>query len=248
MTIDQVIYFVNHVADINGMTPKRRFFQGLILVGIPVCIAMLHIITLPKLFRGNVKVLVCLYVSMYLFSTLAPIMICYYSLNYIQSYQNIPYMIVLYLFFAVLYGIGIEEYYPKYKYKTDEDYLRATKFPDGSKIDMQWPKKNRLLALAVYLNINSLLLLICFILFMMWLIIGISIFYAKVVMLVGGPMLMFHMLALRWLNRCPNCNRPIFNPKYDQSYLANIYFYKTAFDVLFKKKCECIVCNAHYNI
>jgi len=248
MTIDQVVYFVNHLADYKDADTHLRFWQGFWFMGIPALIALFHIVTLGKILRGNQKALIASYISMYFFSLTVPLILTVRSLLYINDFYNIPYLFILFLFIGVLYILGIEEYYPRYKYKTDEDYQQATKFPDGSQINVSWPNKNKLLALAVYLNINSLLLLISFILFMMWLIIGTSIFYAKVFMLVGGPLLLLHMVALRWIVRCKNCTRPIFNSKYDQSYLANVYFYKTAFDVLFKKKCECITCHAHYKV
>ena len=146
MIMEQIIYFFNHLVDTN-VDGSTRYLQAFVFIILPGLLAFFLIYVVMKYFRGSKVILITCCVILYVFSALLPFLLMVHSLIYIHQENLLGYVILFLCMLILVYTIMLQEYYPKYLYKTDADYLKAFPLPDGKTIVSNYSKPTQLLKL-----------------------------------------------------------------------------------------------------
>jgi hypothetical protein len=244
MTTDQIIYFFNHLVD-QSVDKHTRGIQAFVFIGIPSLIGIFIISFIMKQIRGNKLALNLSIIALYLFSIALPLLLVIHSLIYLKQLHLLSLVILLFGIFALVYLIGIEEYYPRYSYKTDTDYLKFYPLPNGCNIVMDFPCYLRLQILNIFYAC-------CFILA----IIGFSIYlyadknsllyYISVTIIgIGGYGWLVFLAFIRWYVRCPLCHRTVYGTKKANN---KTYFICTIRRIFMYHRFTCMYCFAHIKV
>ena len=143
--MDIVIHFLNHIADIN-VSKHERLINALFFSGLPLLMAVFIVCGLMRFFRGSiVKLNICI-ALLIIFSGVLPALLLIHSLIYLGKENQIFLASLLLTFMCLLCACLVSEYYPMFKFKTNELYRQHT-FIDGSKIELKILKPKKILIL-----------------------------------------------------------------------------------------------------
>lgn len=244
MPIENVIYFLNHLAD-TSVNKNMRTIQAFVFLGIPGIFALYIVLVKMRKFRGNKVALNFLVLTIYCVSIILPATLMVRSLIFLNNIKTIPSILFLFLLFGLLYTALIQEFYPRFSYKTDIDYLKAFPLPDGSGIITTYPYPQRLQVFNILYALAFSLMFFGF---------AIYIFSAKgsVLQYIGisttlitGLYWLFFLAYLCRFILCPICHRNVYgNVKANKK----TYFICTIRRILMYHCFTCMYCFAHIKV
>ena len=244
MTTDQIIYFLNHLADRN-VSSNISYLQGLTFIGIPGVLALVIVLIGMKKVRGKKNKLNIYVALLYVASVFSPAALIVNSVIYLQQYGLIIPGVLVSVFFGLLYTLLIQDFYNRYNFKTDADYLKAFPLPDGRNKIAEYIFPRRLKVFNI-LYVITLCVVIC----------GCSLFiftdktsdlnnFGYILAAIGIIYWLFFLVFIRQFLVCPVCHRNIYG-----FVKANnkAYFLGTIRRILMYHCFTCMYCFAHIKV
>lgn len=243
--MENIIYFLNHIAD-QTVSSNRLGNNFLVMVGVPACIAIYIVLFPMKKARGNKAKLVFLISILYILCIVLPIAIVIHSLIFLGQFNFIFPAVMLFLFFGLVFTGAIEEYYPRFKYKTDEEY-RAKTFIDGYHVKESIEGYKFLLLWNIIFFLAHLLYLIGIVLLLGSLALHIPAWTAGIILGVAAFITLLFLVWFRWYFRCPYCKNTIYGleSRRRRNYSKLLYL-SVMFRILKYHRFTCMYCHGHF--
>ena len=146
--------------------------------------------------------------------------------------------------FSIL-GFAFLQYKFLYAWLDDEAFKKITVPPDGSHVDMKFPKPIRLMLAAYYIATYLCLGIVGWIYLVISAIFNWGYTVPCIVIAIGGFMAILHM-AFRWIIKCPYCHFNIFEFEKDKK--RHIKFIPIARPIIKKHEFNCMYCKAHFTV
>jgi len=243
--MDQLLYFLNHIADQN-VSSNARGNNFLIMLGVPTAIAIYIVLVAMRKARGNTSKLTALIVLSYIVCVLVPLLVIIHSLIYLRQIQSILPASLLFLFFGLGVGLLVEEYYPRFRYKTDEIYRREI-FLNGHNIE------ERIIDCKLLLYWNNIFF-ISNLFYLIGVFASLYEWFSHETAWVGGVILIIGFLAtliflvwLRWYFRCPYCHNTVYGLETRRmQYYAKYYYLSIMLRILRYHRFTCMYCHGHF--
>ena len=212
MTMEPIIYFFNHLADTN-VDGSTRYLEAFVFIILPVLFAFFLIYVVMKYFRGSKSIIIAWCVILYIFSALLPFLLVVHSLIYIHQENVLGYVILLFLLLAFVYTITLQEFYTKYLYKTDIDYLKAFPLPNGKNIISNYLQPTQLLRLNITYALALIFLFGGFFIHVLSNKNSLISYIGYWTAIVGGFYWLIFLVIIRRSTKCPVCHRTVYGLK-----------------------------------
>ena len=218
------------------------------MIGVPSALAIFIILVLMRSSRGRKPALISLIIILYALCVVLPLAIVVHSLIYLKQYSSIFPAVLLYLLFGLAFTGAVEEYYPRFKYKTDEQY-KAETFIDGWNIEENIKDGRVLLTINNIFFVVHVVYLVAILLLLLFLVLHLSTWIVGVTIGVAAFFTLFFLIWFRWYFKCPYCKNTIYGLETRRmtSYSKPLYI-STMLRLLKYHRFTCMYCHGHFSL
>ena len=244
MKTEQITYFFDHLVD-GAVTNNMTDLQGFVFILLPLALALFIILVVMRKVRGNkIGLNVCV-VILYCVAIILPASLVIHSLIFLGQNNQIILAILLYLLFGLICTTVIQEFYPRFRYKTDVEFLKAFPLPDGRKTVDNYLYPSRLQIFNTLYALAILFMLSGFVIYVFSIKHSISQNIGGAILLAGAFYWWIFLVFLRRFVLCTVCHRNVYgNVKANKK----TYVLGTIRRILQYHCFTCMYCFAHIKV